>query len=327
MNMTVARQIEDWLTDPARQRRSRAAADAFARDWNEGPIHHGFEAALAALPAASAEALADAVSALFADDAWVDSLIAGLAAKLRDDPFFDPPFRTLNSDVHSGLIVFEDERMSIAAGVTARPDLAAKKNAKRGATSIGFTGRVRVIKFVRAGGARLAFWEAPAITAGFTAAAAGRCAPAETREPADGEILVVDGRRRSFVIEHARANLVILQAEISLDQAPLSVEYDSASRRYVGCSATGDGASRIQMIATLLRKLDCAAAVPAMVALLDHPDFFLRWHVMKELLGLDAAAALPHLKRMAARDLHPEARRAARAVLDRIEAPGSRRAA
>ena len=325
--MTVARQLEDWLTDRARQRRSRAGADAFALGWNEGPIHRGFEAALADLPEQSAEALAGAVGVLFADDAWVDALIAGLAAKLRDDPFFDPPFRALNSDVHGGLIVFEDERLSIAAGVSARADLAAKKNVKRGATSIGFTGRVSVIKFLKSGGARLAFWEAPPITSGFSAAAAGRCAPVGTREPADGEILVVDGRRQSFVIEHARANILLLQAEISLDRAPLSVEYDSVSRGYVGCSANGDGASRIQMITTLLRKLDCAAAVPAMTALLDHPDFFVRWHVMKEMLGLDAAASLPHLRRMAARDPHPEPRRAARAVLDRLDAPRPRRAA
>lgn len=325
--MTVARHLEEWLTDPARQRRSRASADAFAQDWNEGPIHQRFATALEVLAAPSAEALADTVAALFADDGWVDALIGGLAAKLRADPFFDPPFRVVNSDVHSGLLVFEDERLSIGASVSARDDLAAKKNARRGATSIGFTGRISVIKFLKSGGARLAFWEAPPITAAFSAAAAGRCTPAGTRQPADGEILVVDGRHQSFVIEHARANLVLLQAEISLDRAPLSVEYDSASRSYVGCSAGSDDASRIQMITTLLRKLDCDAAVPTMAALLDHPDFFVRWHVMKEMLGLDAAASLPHLRRMAARDPHPEPRRAARAVLDRLDAPRSRRAA
>ena len=44
----------------------------------------------------------------------------------------------------------------------------------------------------------------------------------------------------------------------------------------------------------------------------------MRWHVMRELLGIDAEAALPHLKRMAARDPHPDVRRAARSVLDRL---------
>ena len=77
------------------------------------------------------------------------------------------------------------------------------------------------------------------------------------------------------------------------------------------------------MITTLLRKLDHQAAFPSVAAFLDHQDFFVRWHVMKELLGLDAHAALPHLKRMAASDPHPEPRRAARAVLDRLERPAT----
>ena len=108
-------------------------------------------------------------------------------------------------------------------------------------------------------------------------------------------------------------------AEIAVDQAPLSVEYDSATGVYVGCSATGDTSSRIQMISTLFRKLGRNDAFPAIAAFLDHSDFFVRWHVMKELLGIDTAAALPHLKRMAATDPHPDPRRAARTVLDRIE--------
>ena len=44
-----------------------------------------------------------------------------------------------------------------------------------------------------------------------------------------------------------------------------------------------------------------------------------RWHVMRELLGLDVRAALPHLRRMASADPHPDARGAADAVLARAE--------
>jgi len=325
--MTVERELQDWLADRARQRRTRRAIDDYARDWDGGPVQQCFDRAIAALPAQTAAAVAEAVRTLFADDFWVESLLDGLAERMRGDPFFEPPFRTINSEIHGGLLVFEDERVSIAAGVTRVAQLAAKKNAKRGATSISFTGQVGVVKFVRAGGARLSFWEAPEITADFTAATAGQCRPTGERAVADGEILVLDGRRQSFVIEQARANLVLLQASIALDQAPVTVEYDSATRAYVGCSANGDGASRIQMITTLLRKLDCDGAFPAIAALLDHPDFFVRWHVMKELLGIDAAAALPHLKRMAARDPHPDTRRVARSMLDRLEAAVPRKAA
>jgi len=323
----VAQLFQNWLADPGAQRRMRQAAGGFAAQWNCGATHRRFDEAMASLPEQSVDAVVEAIRTLFADDIWVDSLIEGLADQLRADPFFDPPFRAINSDIHNGLIVFEDERVSIAAGVVTVTQLAGKKSAKRGATSVGFSGRVSVIKFAKAGGARIGFWEAPRITAGFSAAQAGRCRHTGSRDIADGDILVIDGRHQSYVIEHASANLVMLQAEINLDQAPLGVEYDSASRTYVGCSANGDGASRIQMITTLLRKLDRAGAFEAVADFRDHPDFFVRWHVMKELLGIDAAAALPHLKHMAARDPHPEARRAARQVLDRLEAPKSRRAA
>lgn len=314
-----AQQLHDWLSSRPAQNATQRGINEFGRSWDAGPAKQGFDHALAALPEQSAEAIAEAVSSLFADDSWVQSFIGGIGERLRADPFFDPPFLALNSDVNSGLVAFEDPRVSIAAGVTRLADLAARKTAKRGATSIAFSGRMTVIKFVRAGGARLGFWDAPEIKPGFAAAEAGQCRRSGTRTIADGDIVIVDGRRQTYVIEHAEGNLMILQAEIALDRAPLSVEYDSATCNFVGCSATGDGASRIQMITTLLRKLGCAAAFPTITAFLCHEDFFVRWHVMKELLGLDAGAALPHLKRQAARDPHPDVRRAARQVLDRLE--------
>jgi hypothetical protein len=327
MDMTPAQQLQNWLADRDLQARTQRGIDGFARDWNASAVQHRFASAIARLPVKDAENVAEAARALFADDQWVDRLIASLAASMHADPFFDPPFRAMSSGLHGGLIVFECEQMSVAAGITHVADLAAHKSAKRGATSIHFSGRVSVLKFVRAGGARIALWEAPRITADFTARNAGRCARTGERQLADGDILVVDGRYQGYVIEQASANLLVLQAEISVDAAPLSVEYDSATLTYVGCSATGDGASRIQMIATLLRKLGADAAFPALAAFLDHPDFFVRWHVMRELLGIDAEAALPHLKRMAARDAHEDVRRAARAALDRAPALKPRKAA
>lgn len=319
--MTASTDFQTWLRDPEAQRTTQRAADRFGRDWDRGPVQQRFDAAMAALPEQSVEAVVEAVKGLFSDDDWVETLIGSLAEELAKDPYFAPPFRAINTGLHSGLIVFEDERLSIAAGVFGVNALAAKKSGARGPTSIGFSGRVQVLKFVNAGGARLSFWEAPEIDAGFTAGGAGCCRRVGERALVDGEILVIDGRRQGYVIEAARSNLLVLQAELAIGQAPVSVEYDSKHLCFIGCSATGDGSSRIQMIATLIRKLGCDGGFEAVEALLDHPDFFVRWHVMKELLGIDAGAALPHLKRLAARDPHADVRRAARSVLDRLAAP------
>jgi hypothetical protein len=326
--MKVGPELREWLGDREKQRLARAQADAFANRWNESLAAEFFGPALSQLQDSSAETVAAAICELFAEDAMLDALVDRLAEALRANPFLEPSFRHFNSDIHNGLIVYEDANVSVAAGVTNVIRLAEKKNRNSGG-AIAFSGQVDIFKFVRAGRARLSLWEAPRITAGFTAAQAGRCRRTGERVLRDGEVLVVDGRFQSFIIEHASANLVLLQATVKADWAPVAVEYDHLTGQYRGCSAADDSASRIQMITTLLRKLDCEAAFPAMAEFLAHPSFFVRWHVMRELLGLDAEAALPHLRRMAAGDPHPETRRAAGQVLERLErtSPGARKAA
>ena len=323
----AAEQLRQWLADRGAQQRTQRAIGAFGDAWRAGAVQSRLDQAMAALPVQSAEALAEAARGVFSDETWTDRLIGSLAERLREDPFFQPPFAYLNADLHCGLVLYEHQRISIAAGVTHAGQLGVRKSAKRGATSVGFPGRVLVLKFLKAGDARISLWEAPRIEPGFTAAEAGRCVRTGERVLIDGDVLTLDGRYQSYVVERARSNLVVLQAEIYADQAPLSVEYDSSSHAFVGCSATDDAASRIQLIATLLRKLGCERAFESIAGFLDHPDFFVRWHIMKELLGIDAEAALPHLKRMAARDPHPDTRRAAREVLDRIETPQARKVA
>jgi hypothetical protein len=325
--VTVGQEHQDLFDDPAPRRGTLKAVDDFARQWREGPVQRLFDAAIADAHGHGAESIAQAIRGLFADHGWAGTLIDALGDQLRADPMFSPPFRTLANDILKGLLVYTDRQVAIAASVIDVSQLAAKKSARRGSTSINFSGRLSVFKFVRSGDALLSFWEAPEITAGFTGTEAGQCRRTGERRMADGDIVTVDGRTQSYAIEHARSNIFLVQAEIMTDQAPLSVEYDSASLGFVGCSANDDTASRIQMITTLLRKLACEGAFESVAAFLDYPDFFVRWHVMKELLGIDAEAAMPHLRRMAARDPHSDVRRTARAVLDRLEGPHQSKAA
>ncbi len=316
--MIPDKRLSEWADTPERYRRSEAGINRFAGEWNQGPHNRRIAAAMSAVSAPKADLVADAVCRLFQDEKWAGALINALTEEMRSDPFFVPPFRHINSDVHQGLILYEDELVSIALGISNAIQLAAKKDMKRGATSIGFTGQVSVLKFVKSGAARLSLWEAPFIGPDFSRANAGTCRKTGEHHPADGEIMIVDGRFQSFVIEHAQSNVVLLQAVMKPDQAPLSVEYDSACHEYIGCSAADDSASRIQMIVTLLRKLDRADAFPVIAAFLDNPNFYVRWHVMRELLGLDAMAALPFLERMAAEDSHEENKNAAGQVLDSL---------
>lgn len=325
--MGVDKQLQDLLTDRARLIEAGRAIEAFALEWRGGPVQQRFREAIAGLPERTGEQLAELARELFADSAWVNTLIDSLCDQLRADPLFVPPLRVLTTDILKGLLVYDSAELSVAASVISLSDLAAKKSRPRGPTSVNFGGTISVIKFVRSGGARLSFWEAPQIGEEFTKRDAGRCRRVGERPIADGEVVTLDGRSQSYVIERARGNLVILHAEIKTGRVPLIREYDSVSGEFVGCSAGDDRASRIQFLATLARKLDPQRAFEPIAGQLDHDEFFVRWHAMKELLGIDAAAALPHLKRMAARDPHPDVRRAARSVLDGLTVPSRSKAA
>ncbi len=325
--MIIDADLKSWLDDRAAQRRSQQAAHRFGRDWDGTSPHRDFHAAMASLGDADAQAVTTAAAALLAHDGWVDALVARLAAELRADACFEPPFRALRSDIHSGLLVYEDERLTIAAGVSRRTQLARHKQQPTGKGSIHFSGQISILRFLTSGRMTLAFWECDTIGADFSAATAGECRPAGKRTIEDGETIVVDGRRQSYIIEHAAANFVDIQANLKTGQAPVGVEYDAATRRFLGCSAVDEGDCRIQMVTTLVRALGHRAAFPAIAAFLDHPSFFVRWHAMKELLRIDVQAARPHLKLMAARDPHPDPRAAARSVLDRLERPAAPRKA
>ena len=215
------------MSDPGKR------IDAFAAAWDSGPVHRAFGAATAGLESAHAPRTSPAVVAnLFADDFWVDHLLDGLADALRDDPYFEPPFRSISSDIHNGLVVFEDDHVSIAAGVTRAAQLAAKKTGCS-AAALDRLFRAAHSLQIRQGGRRPSLvLGMPAYHRRFQRRDCGPLRPhRRARSIEDGDIVVVDGRHQSFVIEHARANLVVLQATVKPDRAPLAVEYDSESLR------------------------------------------------------------------------------------------------
>jgi len=171
---------------------------------------------------------------------------------------------------------------------------------------------------IDSGGATLSFWEAPPIQPGFTAAASGRCRLVGRRAVDDGETFEIDGRSQAFVVDHSRRNLVYLQAGTPLGAAPVRVEYDSTTFAFVGATSTDEASSRMQMMLALLRILDRRDAVPVFRERLAAEHFYTRWETMRELLALDAPAALPHLRAMAEADPHPEVREAAAQTLERF---------
>jgi hypothetical protein len=307
--------LATWLADRDAQTESWRRVHASSRRWSEHPLMGRLERELTELPERTPEALIDAARRFMDQGAEIDAMMRELIGEARRDPFFRPPFHPLSSEVHHSLLLYHHPDLSISLGVTGLDMLAGKKTARSGPASINFTGFVTLLRFLKAGGSTLSFWEAPEITATFSSADAGRCRLIERRRIEDGEELVVDGRHRSFVIEHAEGDILFFQAVARAGAAPVGAEYDSDSHHLIGASSTDEAASRLQMMVSLLRALERDDAFPVLEAALESPQFYTRWHVMREMLAMDAEAALPSLRRMAAQDPHPEIRAAAQQTL------------
>lgn len=314
--MIAGAALAAWLADRDGQKRSHEAVEALAREWSLHPMMTGLERRLSLLPDRSAAAVLEAARAFMDREDDVAAMMAEFVASSRADPFFRPPLHPVSSDIHTGLLLFHHPDLSIALGVSGVDKLAAKKAGPRGATSIGFSGVTTLFRYLKAGGATLSFWEAQPITDGFVASQAGKCRLTGRRRIEDGEEILIDGRYQSFVVEHAEADMLYFHAMIRPEAAPLAAEYDSQTLSFIGASSTDEASSRVQMMVSLLRVMERKDALPLIADALESPHFYTRWHIMRELLAMDAEAALPPLRRMAARDPHPEVRAAARQTLD-----------
>ena len=313
--MIAGESLAAWLGDPARQKSSHAAVEAFAAEWSGSHLLGGLHRDLEHLQDPTPEKVI-ALARRFFDEAEArENLIQGLIERCRAAPFFMPPFHPLTSEIHAGLLLFHHDHVAIALGVTGVDMLAAKKAYRRGPASVGFTGVWNLFRYLKAGNATISFWEAPPIDSGFSAASAGQCRLTGRRRIADGEEILVDGKSESFIVDHADSDILYLQAMVRTGAAPLTAEYDSETRGFIGATSTDEASSRVQMMATLLREMERDDAVPVLLDSLASPHFYTRWHIMRELLALDAEAALPELRRMAAEDPHPEVRAAAAQTL------------
>ncbi len=138
--MKAGTALAAWLSDRAAQARSHDAVEDCARHWGRQPLMTEIERQLDALPDRTPEAVLEVARDFMDRTADIEALMSDLLARSAADPFFRPPFHPMSSDIHTGLLLFHNDYLSLVLGITGVDQLAAKKAGPRGATSIGFTG-------------------------------------------------------------------------------------------------------------------------------------------------------------------------------------------
>lgn len=313
--MKAGPELAAWLSDRERQNSSRALADAATARWNHHPLFADLRAELGAMASKSLPAVLAAAERFMDRSSDIEEMLAEMIHRATVDPFFLPPLTSVATEINTGYLLFADPCVTIGLGVISADALAAKRLCRAGVTAIPFTGMVTSYRFLQAGGATLSFWEASGVGSDFVGDLGRTCRFVNRRRIENGETVLMDGRCQSLVVEHLTSDMVCLQATVQVESAPLAVDYDSETLRYIGATSTDEASSRTQMMVTLLRLMDRTDALPVIEQALESTQFYTRWHVMREMLALDADAALPGLRHMANQDPHPEVRFAATQAL------------
>lgn len=313
--MIAGKELSAWLRNRGAQRETAGTMEEVSRRLGALPCLKHLQEGLERIADPSADGVLDLAATFVATPGAIGEVLDVLIEAARRDPFFRPHFDAASSEVHSGLLLFDRPALSLTLGIMSADAIAAKRAERQGGASLTFTGRQAAFHFLKSGGATLSLWEAPEIGPGFTADESGVCRPVDRLRIVDGQKLDIDGRRFAFIVEEAERDIAFVCAETSIGAGPLSVEYDWRTRRFIGASSTDEASSRTQMMLALLRTLDRRDAVPLFREMVRSEHFYARWQAMREFLALDAEAALPHLRRMAAGDPHREVRRAAEHTL------------
>jgi hypothetical protein len=319
--MIPGKALAQWLENRREQALTMAAREECRRAFSGLEAIACLNRELDSAPAGEAEALLACGRRFLEEPDAVRSCLDLLNSFAKRDFFFRPPLPTLSGEVHTGLLLLDRPQLTMLLAVASPDALAAKRNFRRGPASIAFPGARSVYKFTKAGGATFSFWE----TSGPAWEGRGRCRLVGRRRIEDGEILEMDGRNESFVVDHAQGDMVYIHTSTPVGAAPLAAEYDSVTHAFIGGSSADEANSRTLMMLSMLRLMNRSDAASLFREVLGSSHFYARWHAMREYLALDTGLALPHLREMAHADPHPEVRVAAAQTLERFFAADSPR--
>lgn len=227
-------------------------------------------------------------------------------------------FLGVSEDFYSAISIART-RYFIAILIAMDPhQLRRQKERKRTAPrTIAFGGCRSLLKVFR-GELRARVWEIePYDDSTDLAAGTLRAEPREDVLMRPGQELRLSPFEEFEYLEHSTGALFI-NAQVTQGEAPVAVHCDVESGAIRSTSSVGQEASRLQMLSTFLRIMNRKDAYEAIEGLLEDSRHFVRWHAMRELIGLDAERSLPHLIEMSRSDRQLAVRRAAAKTLDQF---------
>ncbi|UHH09654.1 hypothetical protein LU699_15530 [Luteimonas fraxinea] len=241
----------------------------------------------------------------------IETLVNEELSRFTQSPIYSAAVRTVDTDVFNGFVLYDDEEIRVSLVTVGAIALRVKKNKRDQNTVYGTTmqGTDSLIRFVKSGNAVLNLWKSEAF--GRNEALTTRfMKPVPDAALSDDDVLFMEGGVDGMSIASLDSSVLFILVVRNRARIPVNAHYSSDGQLH-SCTASDMKSSRIQLLATLIRELDWKAGSEHLSNLSDHPDHFVRWHLMRELVALDQPVARVRIERAATEDPHPQVREAA----------------
>lgn len=254
----------------------------------------------------------------FFDEEKVGKILRNEQETFKATSTYSSQFLGFSSPSHSALVVARTRHfLTLLIGFDPYMLHVAKRRKDGDTKSISFTGAPAVIK-VLSGELCVRVWALTPFEANTDLAAYS--ADAKPGAPfllQAGDSFETGDFESIEYLPHDKS-AVALFTQMMVGQAPVAVTCDVDSGKLRSTHAVGQEPSRLQMLSTLVRIMRPEGAFDVVANLLDDKVHFIRWHAMRELIGLDVERALPRLRHMVDHDPNPAVRRSASAALEMI---------
>lgn len=246
-----------------------------------------------------------ALRPLFEDIGWLRALGLSATRSLSADPFHLFGLTAMTSGPLQQLVFASGPRASVTLGTLGRIEDATPGAAR----SHAFVGNRSILRLLSDAplDARLA----------ILSRRTGACRERPISVMPD-RLYAMDERRRVLWIAPPDRQALFLRARVRRQPAPLVGTWRVGETTPATLANGDDGLARSLALVAVLRTLGTPPPLDALRALLPRAHGSQRWQIMREMLALDTAAALPDLDSMASREADPAVRAAAGRLIARL---------
>ncbi|WP_434927730.1 HEAT repeat domain-containing protein [Shewanella sp. HL-SH5] len=314
--MEFNHKVESFLSNPASWVDTLTAMEKSRGNNLNFTLVNKLKSLFAQSPSVQIEAISDVIKN--EHDAVLDIILKESTENLSTNDFYVYPIAGHSTAFAQRIILDSNDDFDLSIDFIDQKLLSnykstSKRNLKdRG---ISFYGRETLTFFIKSGNMRLSNWEHDLQRTNLNLA---QCEHTGDIRVSDGECIYKKANE-TYMFEESEGNAVLISLELKRNKSPISLMFSAYDYQLKFQNPSDEVDSRVQLHISLLKTMDYQIAIPTIKKFLNHPQHYMRWYAMQQLLGMDALQVIDELESMAKSDPHHEVQQAASQTWDIVQ--------